>query len=145
MSEAHLSAGDLPRQHIHTHPVDAVELATDSPVIGGHVESVDVSSGADLFSESQAVIEEHFHDPDFDVSELARRLNVSVSHLHRVFSANGTTPRREIERYRLEVVERRLAEIRTFEKIVDEAGFTSVRHYNAAAARFLARRSARMG
>jgi AraC-like DNA-binding protein len=128
----------LPTRGDSGHSVEVVVAPAPAPAHDEERDAAGSSHRTDLFAASQSVIREHFRDPRFDVAELARRLNMSVSHLHRLFSAEGTTPKREIERYRLEDVQRRLAEIRTFESIVDQAGFRSLRHFKATAARFRA-------
>lgn len=129
-------AAALPMRSDSGHGVDFV--VAPAPAHDGERDAANSPQNVDLFAASQSVIREHFRDPRFDVAGLARRLNVSVSHVHRVFCAQGTTPKREIERYRLEDVQRRLAEIRTFESILDQAGFRSLRHFKATAARLRA-------
>lgn len=88
-----------------------------------------------LFTSAQLVIESHFRDPAFDVVRLARELLTSTRRVHAVFSAFGTTPRREIERRRLSEVERLTAQILTHSQVVGLAGFSSVRQYQRASAR----------
>lgn len=88
-----------------------------------------------LFTAAQRVISQHFRNPEFDLSQLAEELHASRSAIHRVFASMGTSPRREIERFRLEDVERNLRHLRTLHDIVTDAGFASVRTYSAAVAR----------
>jgi len=88
-----------------------------------------------LFTVAQSVIRSRFADPGFGVSELARELSTSRSHLHRAFMSMGTTPRREIERYRLAEVERMRALAPALNEIVEMAGFSSMRQYRLVQAR----------
>ncbi|WP_424709166.1 hypothetical protein [Microbacterium sp. SLBN-111] len=88
-----------------------------------------------LFTVAQSVIRSRFPDPGFGVSELARELSTSRSHLHRAFMSMGTTPRREIERYRLAEVERQRALTPALSDIVEMAGFSSMRQYRLVQAR----------
>lgn len=88
-----------------------------------------------LFTSAQLVIESHFRDPAFDVARLARELHTSARRVHTIFSALGTTPRREIERRRLSEVERLTAQILTPLQVIELAGFSSTRQYQRASAR----------
>lgn len=54
-----------------------------------------------VFMAALGAIEENFRDPAFTVARLATEISVSVRTLHNVFSAMGTTPRRELERRRV--------------------------------------------
>lgn len=85
-----------------------------------------------LFTAAQFVISQHFRDPGFGVNELVKELSSHRSSVHRVFSSMGTSPRREIERYRLEEVDKELRHATTLDEIVTNAGFTSVRQYKVA-------------
>lgn len=88
-----------------------------------------------LFTAAQSVIRARFRDPGFTVAELARDLSSSRSNVHRSFISMGTTPRREIERYRLTEVERQRALVPPLSELVEAAGFTSVRQYRMALTR----------
>jgi len=88
-----------------------------------------------LFTAAQSVIRSRFRDPGFSGTDLERDLSTSRSHIHRMFASMGTTPRREIERYRLAEVERQRARILSLDEIVEAAGFASMRQYRLALAR----------
>ncbi|WP_424936369.1 MULTISPECIES: helix-turn-helix domain-containing protein [Bacteria] len=89
-----------------------------------------------LFSAAQLTIEESFRDPSFDLTRLAKELSVSMRTLHSTFSRLGTTPRREVERRRVEEA-RRLAEdlgLRGSE-LAERAGFSSTKRLSRALTR----------
>jgi AraC-like DNA-binding protein len=88
-----------------------------------------------LFMAAQLAIETGFRDPDFDVTQLAKELSVSVRGVHAVFSRFGTTPRKEIERRRVSEVDRLAGEVLTAAQVIELTGFTSLRQMNRALAR----------
>lgn len=104
----------------------------------------------------QAWMAEHLDD-DLSVEALARRAGMSPRNFARVFAAEvGTTPRKYIERLRIEASQRKLEQTRAgVEEIADECGFGTaesmrrayVRHLriapNAYRARFSQRRARR--
>ena len=98
------------------------------------------SSQADLVKRAEAVIEDQYLDPSFDVTALIGSLPVSKPLLYRAFSAWGTTPRKVLE-------ERRAAHALSLmdsmphntpavmQAIAERSGFTSVRQMRMAIAR----------
>lgn len=93
-----------------------------------------------LFTVAQAIIRSRFRDPMFGVAELASDLSTSRAYVHRSFMSMGTTPRREIERYRLADVERQRLLVPPLSELVESAGFNSMRQYRMAQARHRGRR-----
>lgn len=89
-----------------------------------------------LFMAAQVAIETRFRDPGFDVATLARELSVSVRTVHNTFARFGSTPRREIERRRVNEVNRVSgAEMRPASEVAEMAGFASAKQMNRALAR----------
>lgn len=67
------------------------------------------------------------------MTALARLLRCSESHLHRIFEASSETPRRAIERYRIEEAQRLLASGSPERRrdrgwVAQAAGFSSAAH-----------------
>ncbi len=89
-----------------------------------------------LFMAAQLAIETHFRDPAFGVERLARELSVSARTVQTTFSRFGTTPRREIERRRVEEINRLpRTEALTAGQIAESSGFASTKQMNRALAR----------
>lgn len=83
-----------------------------------------------LFSHAMDAIETRFRDPAYSVPRLAADVGVSVSTLHRVFAAMGTTPRKQIEQRRVREVQAALAGQREVSRgevtwLAESSGFTS--------------------
>lgn len=119
---------------------DHIGLAMENMLVAALHEDIsftdeDAMNRDGLFTAAVTVIRSRFRDPGFGVPELARELSASVSHVHRIFAAMGTTPRRELERHRLEEVEMRQALAPSQREIVEASGFSSVRQYRLALAR----------
>ncbi|PPI00583.1 hypothetical protein C5C56_05965 [Rathayibacter sp. AY1D1] len=90
-------------------------------------------SPAAVYANGTRLIERHYRDRSFTVETLAERLGVSVSHLHRAFSAAGTTPRQRIERARAFEAQRLLDELgpraaTDLDRVARSAGFSSRIH-----------------
>lgn len=82
-----------------------------------------------LYRTALRLIDEHHRDPALSVTALARRLAISVPHLHRLFAREGTRPRIEIERRRVATAMRLKslagAEL-SAEEVAAASGFTTV-------------------
>lgn len=83
----------------------------------------------------------HFAEPDFSVQTLSSKLAVSQTHLHRIFAELNTTPRKAIERARVDAANSALnlgstASAGDIEEIALNSGFRSVRQMRAAIARW---------
>ncbi|PPG16731.1 MULTISPECIES: AraC family transcriptional regulator [unclassified Rathayibacter] len=90
-------------------------------------------SPAAVYANGTRLIERHYRDRSFTVETLAESLGVSVSHLHRAFSAAGTTPRQRIERARAFEAQRLLDELgpraaTDLDRVARSAGFSSRIH-----------------
>lgn len=89
-----------------------------------------------LFMAARLTIETHFHDPAFSVTRLAKELSVSVRTVHETFSRFGSTPRREIERRRVDEIGRMEATgTLTASQTAARAGFSSARQMYRALSR----------
>jgi AraC-like DNA-binding protein len=89
-----------------------------------------------LFMAAQASIDENFRDPAFDLSRLARGLGISVRTVHETFRRMGTTPRREIERRRVNEVKQLKEDwVLSLSDLAERTGFTSARQLSRALAR----------
>ena len=90
-----------------------------------------------LLTEATTVIEEAFHDPDFSVDKLARRLSISRSSLSRLFQSIGRTPYGEILRLRVQRAHDLLADApgaraSDIEAVAGASGFRSRVHMRRA-------------
>lgn len=88
------------------------------------------------FAAARLAIESRFRDPAFTVTQLAKDLSVSVRTVHDSFNRIGTTPRREIERRRVQEVQNlRDDPALSRSEVAERAGFTSVKQMNRALSR----------
>lgn len=136
LTNALLNSGAPTSRAAHDH----IGLAMENMLVAALHEDItftdeDAMNRDGLFTAAVAVIRTRFRDPGFGVPELARELSASVSHVHRVFTTMGTTPRRELERHRLEEVAMRQALAPSPREIIEASGFSSVRQYRRALAR----------
>lgn len=60
---------------------------------------------ASLLLRAQSIIAEQAHDASFTVLDLGRQLDISQSHLHRIFRVIGTTPAKLLRETRLSLAE----------------------------------------
>ena len=122
------------RQHLGIaleHLIAAALEEAGSDEIGGDSRHRD-----GLFMAAQRVIESNFRDPAFSVPRLAKELHVSVRTLHDTFSEFGTTPRREVERRRLNEISPLLASgALPPSQIAELAGFSSAKQMKRAHSR----------
>ncbi|MBF4457640.1 MULTISPECIES: AraC family transcriptional regulator [unclassified Pseudoclavibacter] len=83
-----------------------------------------------LLHRSQQLILDHASEPDFSVVELANRVGISTSHLHRVFRAIDTTPATALRKRRLSLAQDLMTAQATpqdLKAIALQAGFRSLR------------------
>lgn len=103
---------------------------------GSHELGRDSRHRDSLFMAAQLAIEANFRDPAFSVPRLAKELSVSIRTVHEAFSQFGTTPRREVERRRVNEVDRlRAAGVRFTSSLAEQAGFSSPKQMNRALGR----------
>lgn len=93
------------------------------------------------FLEAIQLIEARHSDRALNVAQLARLLDVSIPHLHRIFAAQDTTPGREIERQRVLsaqalITSRQRNGRHSVEAVARLAGFTSTRRMRDALQRY---------
>lgn len=89
------------------------------------------------YQKAVGTIEELYGDPTFSVEILAQSTGASLSALHAVFKAAGTTPRRAIEERRVRAAFAHLSVLRnrsyeTLQKVATEVGFRSVKQLKSA-------------
>ena len=94
-------------------------------------------AASSLFHDAMRRIDAQFHDVSFSVSHLAEQMSISTTHLHRVFAAAGTTPRQELEIWRVVAARTILGAAPTRGKVaLDDlarrAGFSSSKHMQVA-------------
>ncbi|VXB75341.1 hypothetical protein MICRO8M_50157 [Microbacterium sp. 8M] len=89
-----------------------------------------VRSPATLYERAVALIEQQYSDPEFTVADLAESLSVSKPWLHQAFANEGTTPKRVLQRVRVDHALRLLPPLPTPTEIADAAaasGFATAR------------------
>jgi AraC-like DNA-binding protein len=90
-------------------------------------------ASASISERSLAVIETHFSDPAFNVSDLARRMGMSRAHFTRIFNAQaGDSPGKRIEARRLQHAREllTLSEL-SVKEICFASGYRNVSHFCA--------------
>ncbi|MBF4549475.1 helix-turn-helix transcriptional regulator [Pseudoclavibacter sp. VKM Ac-2888] len=133
MTNAMLNAPLSGNSMTHSHLGLAIEHLVASVLSETDAHRIDNAAHRDgLFGAAQLVIDANFRDPDFTVDRLIKDLGVSARGVHVAFADLGTTPRREIERRRLQEVERLSAQVLTSEEVVELAGFPNIRRYKYA-------------
>ncbi|MEN0084687.1 MAG: AraC family transcriptional regulator [Leifsonia sp.] len=89
-----------------------------------------------LFMAALRAIEQNFRDPAFNATRLATEISVSQRTLYNTFGTMGTTPRREIERRRIDEADRLRQESNiSAAELAARAGFTSTRQLTRALVR----------
>lgn len=94
----------------------------------------------ELYDRAIDIIDDQYSDPSFDVQALSKLVPLSVSTLHAVFQAAGTTPRRAMEERRvraalIDLSKFPVPEKGAFERVALSSGFTSAKQLRSALAR----------
>ncbi|MDQ0729174.1 AraC family transcriptional regulator [Microbacterium sp. W4I20] len=96
--------------------ISSVRTAVDNLLLASLKESTAMSARKRLAEENhllrraRAIIQDEAHSSDLTVARLAELVRVSRAHLHRLFSADNSTPLAEIRAARVELAQLHLAE-----------------------------------